>query len=112
MNPVIERVTERIIERSRATRGAYLMRIHKASHEGPARSDTSCSNLAHVMAASSSIEKEAIAAREVANLGIITAFNDMLSAHQPFGTYPAQTTEPPAELLEKIDQKRSGWRQA
>ncbi len=90
MNPVIERVTERIIERSRATRAAYLTRIHKASHEGPARSDTSCSNLAHVMAASSPIEKEAIAAREVANLGIITAYNDMLSAHQPFETYPAQ----------------------
>ncbi|MDJ0749359.1 MAG: phosphogluconate dehydratase [Woeseiaceae bacterium] len=90
MNPVIERVTERIIERSRGTRGAYLSRIHKASHEGPARSDTSCSNLAHVMAASSTIEKQAIKEREVANLGIITAYNDMLSAHQPFETYPAQ----------------------
>ena len=90
MNPVIERVTERIIERSRKERGAYLSRIHKASHEGPARSDTSCSNLAHAMAASSAIEKQAIAAGEVPNLGIITAYNDMLSAHQPFETYPAQ----------------------
>ncbi len=90
MNPVIDRVTERIIERSRGTRGAYLSRIHKASHEGPARSDASCSNLAHVMAAASPIEKQAIKEREVANLGIVTAYNDMLSAHQPFETYPAQ----------------------
>ena len=90
MNPVIERVTDRIIERSRASRAAYLTRIHKASHEGPARSTTSCSNLAHVMAAASPIEKQAIAAGKVANLGIVTAYNDMLSAHQPFETYPAQ----------------------
>ena len=90
MNPVIERVTGRIIERSRGTRGAYLTRIHKASHEGPARSDTSCSNLAHIMAAASPIEKQVIKEREVANLGIVTAYNDMLSAHQPFETYPAQ----------------------
>ncbi len=90
MHPVIERVTQRIIERSRTTRSAYLTRIHKASHEGPARSSTSCSNLAHVMAASSPIEKQAIKAREVANVGIVTAYNDMLSAHQPFETYPAQ----------------------
>ncbi len=90
MNPFIERVTARIIERSREERSAYLTRIHKASHEGPARSDTSCSNLAHVMAASSAIEKQAIAAREVPNVGIITAYNDMLSAHQPFESYPAQ----------------------
>ncbi len=90
MNPVVERVTERIIERSRATRGEYLTRIHKAAHDGPARSSTSCSNLAHVMAAASPIEKQAIKERDVANLGIVTAYNDMLSAHQPFETYPAQ----------------------
>ena len=90
MHPVIERVTDRIIERSRETRGAYLSRIHKAANEGPARSTMSCSNLAHVMAAASPIEKQAIAAQEVANLGIVTAYNDMLSAHQPFETYPAQ----------------------
>ena len=90
MNSVIERVTQRIIERSRTTRAAYLDRIHKASHEGPARSTTSCSNLAHAMAAAPPIEKQAIAAGEVANVGIVTAYNDMLSAHQPFETYPAQ----------------------
>ena len=90
MNPIVERVTERIIERSRTSRAAYLSRIHNASNGGPARSNTSCSNLAHAMAASSPIEKKAIAAGEVPNLGIVTAYNDMLSAHQPFETYPAQ----------------------
>ncbi|MBT8104817.1 MAG: phosphogluconate dehydratase [Woeseiaceae bacterium] len=90
MHPTIARVTKRIRKRSEAQRSAYLARIHKASHDGPARSQTSCSNLAHVMAAASPIEKKAIAAGEVANLGIVTAYNDMLSAHQPFETYPAQ----------------------
>ena len=90
MHPTISGVTERIRERSKAQRSAYLARIHKASHDGPVRSQTSCSNLAHAMAAASPSEKKAIAAGEVANLGIVTAYNDMLSAHQPFESYPAQ----------------------
>ncbi len=90
MHPTITRVTDRIVERSRPARSAYLDRIHNASHREPARSKTSCSNLAHVMAAASPIEKQKIAARDGANLGIVTAYNDMLSAHQPFETYPAQ----------------------
>ncbi len=90
MHKTVTRVTERITERSRPARSAYLERIHRASHKGPARSSTSCSNLAHVMAASSPIEKQTIAGREAPNLGIVTAYNDMLSAHQPFETYPAQ----------------------
>ena len=90
MHPTVTRVTDRIIERSKATRSAYLSRIHQASHTGPARTGTSCSNLAHAMAASSQIEKQALAGNDAPNLGIITAYNDMLSAHQPFETYPAQ----------------------
>jgi phosphogluconate dehydratase len=90
MHPTIERVTARIIERSASSRGAYLQRIHEASLTGPARRNMACSNLAHVMAAASPIEKKKIAGREVPNLGIVTAYNDMLSAHQPFETYPAQ----------------------
>jgi phosphogluconate dehydratase len=90
MHPTISGVTERVRERSEAQRSAYLARIHKASHDGPARSQTSCSNLAHAMAAASPLEKKAIAAGEAPNLGIVTAYNDMLSAHQPFETYPAQ----------------------
>jgi phosphogluconate dehydratase len=90
MHPTITRVTARIVERSNDTRGAYLRRLHAAAHKEPARTNTACSNLAHTMAAASPIEKQMIAAREAANLGIITAYNDMLSAHQPFETYPAQ----------------------
>jgi len=90
MHSTITRVTDRIIRRSRTERSAYLTRIHKASDRGPARSGVSCSNLAHAMAAASQIEKKAMAGREVPNLGIVTAYNDMLSAHQPFATYPDQ----------------------
>jgi phosphogluconate dehydratase len=97
MHPTITRVTDRIIERSKAQRSAYLNRIHKAAHDGPARAATSCSNLAHAMAAASSIEKKAIGGQEVPNLGIVTAYNDMLSAHQPFENYPAQIKRAAAE---------------
>ena len=97
MHPIIQRVTDRVIERSKPARSAYLARIHQAQQHGPARNNTSCSNLAHVMAAASPIEKQAIAAGEVPNLGIITAYNDMLSAHQPFEHYPARIKRAAAE---------------
>jgi phosphogluconate dehydratase len=97
MHDTIQRVTDRIISRSRDSRGAYLQRMHDAAQGGPARQNTACSNLAHVMAAASPIEKKAIAGREVPNLGIITAYNDMLSAHQPFATYPEQIKRAAAE---------------
>ena len=90
MNPTVERVTARIVERSRKTRSAYLARIHKAAGDGTTRRNLSCSNLAHAMAASSDIEKKAIAGQDVPNLAIVSAYNDMLSAHQPFETYPAR----------------------
>ena len=90
MNPTINKVTERIIERSRTTRGAYLERIHKAANGSRTRTNLGCSNLAHGMAAASEIDKKALAGRDVPNIGIVTAYNDMLSAHQPFETYPTQ----------------------
>ncbi len=97
MHPTITRVTDRIVARSEPDRAAYLARIHSASHDGPARQQTSCSNLAHAMAASSAIEKQTIANGQAPNVGIITAYNDMLSAHQPFETYPAQIKRAAAE---------------
>lgn len=97
MNPTIARVTKRIAERSSTARSAYLARIHKASHDGPARKRTSCSNLAHAMAASSEIEKQAIGHGQAPNIGIVSAYNDMLSAHQPFENYPAQIKRAAAE---------------
>jgi phosphogluconate dehydratase len=97
MHPTIQRVTDRIIDRSASQRSAYLARIRNAVLEGPARNNTSCSNLAHIMAAASPIEKQTIAAGEVPNIGIITAYNDMLSAHQPFEHYPARIKRAAAE---------------
>ena len=88
MNKVVDRVTRRIVERSRQTRGKYLARIHAAGSEGPARGSLSCSNLAHGFAACGQDDKDALATTKVANIGIVTAYNDMLSAHQPYERFP------------------------
>jgi phosphogluconate dehydratase len=97
MNSVIERVTARIQERSKKSRGDYLARIHAAADEGPTRSAMSCSNLAHGMAACGQAEKDALAGMQTANIGIVSAYNDMLSAHQPFETYPILIKKAAAE---------------
>ena len=84
----IERVTARIRERSAASRAAYLERIDAARRDGPARSRLSCGNLAHGFAAAGE-DKPVLRGQRAANIGIVTAYNDMLSAHQPFENYPA-----------------------
>ncbi|MCH9696279.1 MAG: phosphogluconate dehydratase [Gammaproteobacteria bacterium] len=89
MNPVIEEVTARIIERSKTSRAAYLARILDAANNGPARGALSCSNLAHGFAACGTGDKKALSGDVVPNIAIVSAYNDMLSAHQPFETYPA-----------------------
>jgi len=83
----IAEVTDRIRERSRPTRKPYLDRIARAASAGPARAHLSCGNQAHAYAASLS-DKGALAAVRAPNLGIVTAYNDMLSAHQPYEHYP------------------------
>jgi len=88
MNSVIDRVTRRIQQRSGPSRGDYLARIARAAGEGPTRNKLSCSNVAHAMAASSDIEKAALSGGEALNIGIVSAYNDMLSAHQPFERFP------------------------
>ena len=88
MNPVVEKVTLRIAERSKETRAAYLARVLTAGGEGPARGKLSCSNLAHGFAASGVAEKTALSGNVTPNVAIVSAYNDMLSAHQPFETYP------------------------
>jgi phosphogluconate dehydratase len=87
LHPVVERVTQRIAERSAPTRRAYLERIEAARLRGTARARLSCGNLAHGFAASGD-DKDALKLQVKPNLGIVTAYNDMLSAHQPFATYP------------------------
>jgi len=89
LHPVIAKVTDRIIERSRTARGTYLGRMAEAAAEGPRRAHLTCGNQAHAYAAMSD-DKGALAAVRAPNLGIVTAYNDMLSAHQPFETYPDQ----------------------
>ena len=89
MNPAIDRVTKRIQKRSAESRGEYLARISAAASKGPSRSSLSCSNLAHGMAASGQAEKDALAGTTLPNIGIVSAYNDMLSAHQPLERYPA-----------------------
>jgi phosphogluconate dehydratase len=89
MHPVITEVTERIITRSRPTRSRYLERIEAAHHAHHAtREVLGCSNLAHAMAAESPTEKSKLADSKTPHIGIVTAYNDMLSAHQPFASYP------------------------
>ncbi len=87
LHPIIERVTARIIERSRKPRGDYLAKIEHARVQGPARTRLSCGNLAHGFAASGH-DKDALKTGTAGNLAIVTAYNDMLSAHQPMEHYP------------------------
>jgi phosphogluconate dehydratase len=87
LNATIARVTDRIRERSRDTRATYLSRMHQAVTNGPARSHLSCGNQAHAFAATHE-DKTALATTRAPNIGIVTAYNDMLSAHQPFERYP------------------------
>jgi phosphogluconate dehydratase len=89
LHPEVEIVTERIIERSRATRGAYLELIARERESGIDRPMLSCGNLAHGFAAAGE-DKLTIRDGRAVNIGIVTAYNDMLSAHQPYGRYPEQ----------------------
>ena len=88
LNDTLQRVTDRIISRSANSRAAYLNRVRAAANKGPARAHLSCSGQAHAYAASGD-DKGRLVEATAGNLGIITAYNDMLSAHQPFESYPA-----------------------
>jgi phosphogluconate dehydratase len=88
MNPRVLAVTERIRDRSRHERTAYLGRIAGEISQGPIRAQLSCTNLAHGFAASPTADKDALKNLRWPNLAIVTAYNDMLSAHQPFEGYP------------------------
>jgi phosphogluconate dehydratase len=89
LHPAVEAVTARIIERSRPGRQAYLDLIERERDTGVDRPRLSCGNLAHGFAASGE-DKAAIRDGRAMNIGIVTAYNDMLSAHQPYGRYPDQ----------------------
>jgi phosphogluconate dehydratase len=82
----IDRVTDRIRERSRNTRDRYLKKIARAAEDGPRRAHLSCGNQAHAYAAMD--DKDDMATTRKPNIGIVTAYNDMLSAHQPYERFP------------------------
>ena len=90
IHPVLKTVTERITDRSSASRAAYLKQIHEAGDRGPARGRLACANLAHGFAASGKVDKKALRGLVKPNIAIVSAYNEMLSAHKPFETFPAQ----------------------
>ncbi len=92
LHPKLDDVTQKIVERSKKSRNAYLAKIGKAAKDGPRRAHLSCGNQAHAYAAMG-VDKSTLLEERAPNIGIITAYNDMLSAHQPFETYPAQIKE-------------------
>lgn len=87
-HPVIKQVTKRIRERSKATRDAYLARMEAQAGKGPRRLKLACGNLAHGFAACGGQEKDSLRLTERPNIGIVSAYNEMLSAHKPYETYP------------------------
>lgn len=87
LDPRIAAVTERIVRRSKDSRRRYLELIAREGDKGVNRATISCGNLAHGFAASGE-DKPVIRAGAAMNIGIVTAYNDMLSAHQPYGRYP------------------------
>jgi phosphogluconate dehydratase len=87
---VIADVTARITERSREQRSAYLSRLAEAAESGPARGRLACANLAHGFAASGTRDKNALRRMVKPNIAIVSSYNDMLSAHKPFESYPAR----------------------
>ena len=88
MHPKTLEVTQRIVERSRETRSDYLARAEAARAAGPGRGKLSCANWAHAFAASPDGDKQRMRDPTAPNLAIVSAYNDMLSAHQPYERYP------------------------
>ncbi len=88
-HPVVTDVTRRLVERSAETRAAYLDRIRTAARQGRARGNLGCANLAHGFAASGA-DKQELQRAEKPNVAIVSSYNDMLSAHQPFAEFPEQ----------------------
>jgi phosphogluconate dehydratase len=102
LHPEIDRITRRIVDRSQARRAAYLDRIDRAAEQGPARAHLSCSNQAHAYAGAGP-DQSALATERAPNIGIVTSYNDMLSAHAPFRDYP--------ELIKSVARREGGTAQ-
>jgi phosphogluconate dehydratase len=88
IHPVLRQVTDRIADRSQSERATYLDRIDTAADAGPARGRLACANIAHGFAASGKADKQALRGMVKPNIAIVSAYNEMLSAHKPFESYP------------------------
>ena len=93
LNDVVRRVTERVVARSRDSRATYLQTVAAARRPDPYRAGMGCANAAHAFAAMPAQDKLVLRAERQPNVGIVTAYNDMLSAHQPYEQYPALLRE-------------------
>ena len=89
LKPALQAVTERIVQRSATTRQAYLARIDRMAARPPGAARLGCANVAHAFAALPAQDKLRVVAHQAPNLAIVSAYNDMLSAHQPYEGYPA-----------------------
>ena len=87
-NKMLQEITQGIVERSKKSRTLYIKRMQEAQSNKPQRGELGCSNLAHAMAPCSKTEKETLTKMQRENIAIISAYNDMLSAHQPFVSFP------------------------
>ncbi len=88
LNSIVEAVTARVRERSRESRSSYLQRVAQAGQRRPGAERLGCANVAHAFAALPANDKLRVVAQRAPNIGIVTAFNDMLSAHAPLQHYP------------------------
>ena len=93
LHPVVDEVTRRITERSAPTRSAYLARVERNSKRAPGTERMGCANIAHAFAAMAPDDKFRVVAQKAPHLAVVTAYNDMLSAHQPYEGYPALIRE-------------------
>ncbi|WP_338765700.1 phosphogluconate dehydratase [Massilia sp. METH4] len=98
LHPVLEQVTARIVKRSRPSRGAYLAHLEAARYKGPQRGSLSCTNLAHGFAAFPQNDKLVLKEVKKPSVAIVSSYNDMLSAHQPFEYFPKVIKEAVREV--------------
>lgn len=98
MNNTVIQVTRDILERSKQRRSAYIERMQKQAQHGPNRGSLSCSNMAHTVSVCGDQQRDKVLDFTKINLGIVTAYNDMLSAHQPYETYPDLIREVMSEI--------------
>ena len=98
INRTIDEVTQRIVDKSGPGREAYLQKIERAAKEGPHRAGLSCSNLAHAVAGCGQTDKQKLMQEAKANIAIVSAYNDMLSAHEPLAEFPAWIKQAAAEV--------------